>query len=444
MCIIHQFSFLNLHLMANSMPLTRISGCNLASIGLVARGFVFAALMLFLVAAVGFWLSPARHSLPTGVSKKEYQLATEAFQARYGRDASRIDILSWLAEWYLSQQKFQEAIHCFAEIPTSHSEYGHMARYQQGRTLLSLHQAVEAERQFRELITAELELPQIKPRYLVDARQRLRHILEVELRFEERKELLRETVLRGDADFFEVVAYCFPSHLRWNGPDAVRWLEEFHAVDKSDPSIRVALGRYRMGQGKLDEARRLLESVVTDRPDDRGATAALIACLRESDDQAELARRFALLPPLAADDPWLLLIQRGQVANDQNRSADAIAAFEMLLKQDPTSSEAWAGLSQAFLISNDLERRKRALVMSSVLGRIQNNLGKIFREPREPESYLFVLDLCAEIDLIDEGLILSEFAGRLAPDNPKVIAAAKLFQGKAATRRSNPASGSQN
>lgn len=195
-----------------------------------------------------------------------------------------------------------------------------------------------------------------------------------------------------------------------------------------------------MGQGKLDEARQLLEEVVSDRPDDRGAIAALIACLRESDDQAELARRFDSLPPLSTNDPWLLLVQRGQFANDHSQSADAIAAFEALLKQDPTSSEAWAGLSQAFLISGDTERRKRALVMSSVLGRIQNNLGKIFREPKDPESYLFVLGLCAEIDLVEEGQILSGFVGRLAPDNPKVIAAAKLFQGKA-TKPSAPALG---
>lgn len=430
--------------MAYSMPPTRFVGRISRAIGTVPRKVVIGTLILCLMATVGFWLFPSRISLPSGVSEKEYLLAKEAFEAKYGRRASRVDILSWLAEWFLSQQRFPEAIHCFAEIPTSHPEYGHMARYQQGRTLLSLHLAVDAERQFRELISAESESPQIKPRYLVDARQRLRHILEVELRFEERKELLRETVSRDEADFFEVVAYCFPSHLRWNGPEAIKWLEEFHAADKSDPRINVALGRYRIGQGKLDEARDLLEFAVSNHSNDRVAVAALIACLRESDDQAELARRVASLPPLAADDPWLLLIQRGQFANDHNRSNEAIAAFEALLKQDPTSSEAWAGLSQAYLISNDVERRKRALLMSSVLGRIQNNLGKIFREPKEPESYLFVLDLCAEIDLIDEGQILSAFVGRLAPDNPKVIAAVKLFQGKAAARRSRPTSGSQN
>ena len=397
-------------------------------------------LALVVVTVGGLWLSFPRRSLPAIVSEKDYKLAEEAFQLKYGRAGNRIDVLSWLAEWYLSRERLADAIACFAEIPTSHPEYGHMARYQQGRSLLTLHRAVEAERQFRAVITAEDQIRQIETRYLVDARARLRHILEVELRFEERKQLLRETVARGEEDFFEVVAYCFPSHLRWNGPEAVKWLDEFHAADGSDPWIKIALGRYRMGQGKLDESRRVLEEVVRDRPDDRWAIAALIACLREVDDQAELTRRFESLPLLAADDPWLLLVQRGQLANDHSRSADAVAAFELLLKQDPTSSEAWAGLSQALLISRDTSRRKHALAMSSVLGRIQNNLGKIFQQPKNPEAYLFVLDLCAEIDLVEEGRILSQFVGRLAPDNPKVVAVVELFRTKTLTRPTVPAS----
>ena len=198
-------------------------------------------------------------------------------------------------------------------------------------------------------------------------------------------------------------------------------------------------GRYRIGQGKLDEARQLLEDVVAERPNDRSALAALITCLREADNQAELERRFETLPPLASDDPWLLLVQRGQYANDHNRSSEAIVAFETLLDQDPTSSEAWAGLSQAYLIANDAQRRKHALLMSSVLGRIQNNLGKIFRQPKDPESYLFVLDLCSEIDLHHEGRILSEFVGRLAPDNPRVITAMKRFSAGTARQGSEPA-----
>jgi tetratricopeptide (TPR) repeat protein len=379
-----------------------------------------------------------RDPLPRGVARQEYDLASEAFELRYGHAANRMDTLSWLAESFLARDRLPEAVECFAEIPTSYPDYGRMARYQQGRSLLSLHRAVEAEQQFCELISVEEASPTIKPQYLIDARQRLRHILEVELRFEERKQLLRGPVSRGEADFFEVVAYCFPSHLRWNGPEAVKWLEEFHSADPANRWINIALGRYRTGQGKLEEARRVLEDVVRVHPDDRRAVAALIACLREADDPDELARRIGSLPPLSADDPWLLLVQRGQFANDHGRAEEAIAAFNELLKHDRTSTEAWAGLSQAFLVLNDQVRRKQALAMSSVLGRIQNNLGKIFRLPKDPESYLYVLDLCTEIDLVEEGWILAQFVGQLAPDNPKVVAVREEFRLRFANRRSEP------
>ncbi|MDB5345593.1 MAG: hypothetical protein JWP89_3970 [Schlesneria sp.] len=394
--------------------------------------------ILFVVIALvaGFVFTQAR-SDPDGVSQKDLERAKESFKLKYGRDANRVDALSWLAESYLSRGRAVDAIQCFSKIPTTHPVYGHMARYQQARALLGLHRAVEAEAEFRDLIGVEDQHPEIQAKYLIDARQRLRHILEVELRFEERQQLLRGTISRGEGDFFEVVAYCFPSHLRWNGPEAMQWIDEFHGADADNHWIKTALGRYRTGQGQLAEARKLLEEVVHDRPTDRWAIAALIACLREMDDQDELSRRFNALPSLAADDPWLLLIQRGQIANEQGRPQDAVAAFELLLKHDSTSSEAWAGLTKSYLELGDLPRRKRALAKSSVLGRLQNNLGKIFRKPEDPDSYLFVLDLCAEIDLIDEGQILSQFVGRLAPDNPKVIAAVELFRQRAATPNSS-------
>ena len=133
--------------------------------------YVFVIVAFTALAIVGSWLLTPRRSLPGTVSEKEYRLAEEAFEVRYGREANRVDVMSWLAEWYLAHDRQHDAIQCFAEIDTSHPEYGHMARYQQGRTLLGLHQAPEAERQFRELIAAEAMTPRIETRYLVDARQ---------------------------------------------------------------------------------------------------------------------------------------------------------------------------------------------------------------------------------------------------------------------------------
>lgn len=168
-----------------------------------------------------------REPLPPSITAREYQVAAESFELKYRRKPDQLDVLSWLVEWYLGHDLLPLAVDCFAAIPTTHPQYGRMARYLQGRTLLELNRAVESEQQLRELIFLEETSPTIKPQFLVDARQRLRHLLEVSLRFEERQQLLRGVVARGEADHFELLVFCFPSHLRWNGPTAVRWLERF-------------------------------------------------------------------------------------------------------------------------------------------------------------------------------------------------------------------------
>ena len=376
----------------------------------------------------------ASDQFPPSVTTRDLDNARERFETRYGRTGNRIDILSWLAEWYLTRNRLTAAVDCFSAIPTSHSTYGRMARYQQGRTLLSLHRAVEAEQQFRELISLEEERPQIEPQLLIDARQRLRHILEVELRFEERQQLLAGVVARGEADHFETVVFCFPSFLRWNGPESTEWLEQFYAADPLDPNLRVALGRYRTGQGKLDEARQILEGVVQERPDDLWAMAALLACLHEADDPDELARRINALPPQSQEDPWLLLIQRGLFAIQEGDYEQAIRAFEQLVKDDETSTQGWKGLQMASAAMKDEHRRKQVVQRVTGIGRIHNNLGLINRRPKDPETYLVVIQLCEEFEFHREGLLLAQFASRLAPDHPQLQALIQSFQARESTR----------
>src|SRR5690349_14822039 len=61
-----------------------------------------------------------RPRLPNVVKPGEYRLAMEAFEARYGQRADRIDVLSYLAEFYLSRNRPSDAVACFAEIPLTH------------------------------------------------------------------------------------------------------------------------------------------------------------------------------------------------------------------------------------------------------------------------------------------------------------------------------------
>ena len=400
-------------------------------VGMIACG----GLLMFLSPRT----DPAILRLPAVVTPRDQQHAREAFELKYGRPADRHDMLSFLAEMYLAGGRPADAVECFAEIPTSHPRYGPMARFQQGRTLLTLHRAVEAEKEFRELIAREEAAPSIEPKYLVDARQRLRHILEVELRFEERRELLKGVIARGEADHFETIVYCFPSHLRWNGDDARQWLEEFHAANPSDRLLNIALGRYRTGQGKLAEARTLLEEIVRQSPGDLRATAALVACLRESDDADVADRLIEALPLQAATDPWLLLLQRGAHALERGLTDVAARAYDQLLAHDHTNTEAWQKTAMISRILGDEPKRKRAVVVAAGLSRIQNHIGKGLKSPEDPNSFLDIAYLCAEIEFDTEGWILAKYAERLAPDNPRVVAMIKLLRSrKQTTSKTNP------
>jgi tetratricopeptide (TPR) repeat protein len=256
----------------------------------------------------------------------------------------------------------------------------------------------------------------------------LRHIQEVELRFEERHQQLAKVVERGEEETFEAVVYSFPTVLRWNGPKSIHWLEEFHAASPRNTWLEIALGRYRTGEGRLDEARPILERVYHDEPANLWAAAAFIVCLIEND-EADLAREIlASLPPQSEKDPWQLLIQRGSFALQAGQADVALSAYDAMIKQVRTSAEAWQGVALAAQLKNDTPRRAKALEMVAVLGRIQNHLGKPLQNAGDPNSYLDVADLCAEYHLWPEGALMVRSAIRTNPKNERVIATTKLFR----------------
>jgi predicted Zn-dependent protease len=389
---------------------------------------IFLSMVLMLVAAMYYGRSSAEPKLPAGITAQEYRRAREAFELKYRKVADEIDVLSWVAERKLASHDPADALSCFAAIPTAHPKYGHMARYQQGHILLKLHRAVEAEQQFRELIAAEEEAPILEPRLLIVARENLRHILEVELRFEERHRLLKGIIERGEEDPFEAVVYGFPTVLRWNGPESILWLEQFHAAGPHSPWLEIALGRYRTGQGRLDEARPILERVYQEEPTNLWAAAALIACWQECGDLDRAGELSEKLPPQSKDDPWQLLTLRGAFAL-QNGNADvALAAYEQMLRQVRTCTEAWQGVAQAAQLKNDVERRTKALGMVAGLGRIQNHLGKPLQDAADPNSFLDVADLCVEYNLLTEGALMVRAAIHQAPQNERVLATRKAIR----------------
>src|SRR4051794_3159669 len=100
-------------------------------------------ILLVMIALVSGLVLTQAWSDIDGISQKDLDRAKESFKLKYGRTANRVDAFSWLAESYLSRGRTADAILCFSKIPTTHPAYGHMARYQQARALLSLHRSVD-------------------------------------------------------------------------------------------------------------------------------------------------------------------------------------------------------------------------------------------------------------------------------------------------------------
>jgi tetratricopeptide (TPR) repeat protein len=351
---------------------------------------------------------------PQGVSLREYQLAAKAFTRRYRTQPDHTDIVSWLAESAVAANDLDRALNCFAVIPSSHLKYGRFARLQQGEILLRLKRAATAEHQFREFLQLERVAPQSPPDHVDHALHQLRHILEVQLRFEERHTILSELISRKSADTFETLAFCFPTLFRWNGSQAQAWLEEFWQADAENFQIRVALARYRTGNGRLDEAHNLLDSCLAERPNDRHAVAALVALRHEEGDWDQMAQLLATVPP-EESDPWLLMRLRGHVLNHDGRFVAAAEQFRTALRIDPACAECYVGLADALAGQGQAEPQQSALATAQQLARIQNRLGWLDTEPDRLEVLLEVAQIARQIGLIDAARAITALVLRKSP-----------------------------
>lgn len=355
--------------------------------------------------------------VPAGVSADEFEQAAREFESAYHRSPDRNDTLCWLAEKSVRDEKLTQAVACFGEIPTEHEIYGRSARHQQGAVLIRLHRAAEAERQLRTFIELEERSPQSSKEKLDDARHRLRFLLTVQLRNEERQAVLRDIVRSGGADASDLLEFCFPNLLVWMQIPAVQWVEKALRNGPDDVHLQIALGRFRIAQGRMDEARTILRECSRRNTDNLAAAAAELELMRQSGDWDSIVRRLSELPTESPTDPWLLLRIRGRAYNRQQQYDRALACFQWAAQADPANPETALGMAAAYAGKRQPARRKAMLARASTLGRIQNRLGWIRSRPEEITPYLEVARLCEQTDLLSPALLLVRQACRVDPKN---------------------------
>ena len=361
--------------------------------------------------------APANADLPESVSAELYQSVFDELAAKGKQPPAAADIMAALAQRLTATDQLDSAVACWARVPSDDPRFGAEARRQQGLLLISLHHATEAEKNLREFIALAQSGRSLPSEQVAEALDMLRFLLGVELRFEERHGILRAIHVLEAADTNDAITYCFPSVLRWNGEQAVHWLEEFLEQDPDDMVLRIALGRYRIGEGRLDEGEQILRACCDERPGVLSAQAALLACLYERADWDQMDAKLRELPAVESNEPWLLLRLRGHVHNHFGRFQEAAKAFTLAIEADPSNGESYLGLGKALAGLQRQEESETALRKANVIARIQNRLGWIQVRPEDVAALWEVAELCEEIDLGSRATVIARHILKLAPQH---------------------------
>lgn len=381
-------------------------------------------LLVVLAVLVGSrFSSPVTVPLPESVSPDEFQRESAALERRYQSPPAREDVLFELGRRAAERGDWKVADDCFRVVPIDHRRCGQAAAYLHGQVLLQQRRLSEAEPRLVEFLAAvdHQQQPLVSPADAAAARKSLSYLLALELRFEERAELLRTMVAHGEAGPFDLVARYFPSLLQWNGAHGV---EQIEAALKHDPhnfALRVALGRYRTGGGQLDEAAEILLKCYEERPNNLNAVAAVIECHLERGAWSEAQRLIEATGPTNDHEPWLMLRLRGRLLQHASEFAAAAVAFERAIAADPSSTESYAALADCCRNLSDTKCRDAALHTLQGLARIQSRLGHIAQQPDDMQPLIEVAEICETIGWKAAALALANVVRQSLPNEARLV-----------------------
>jgi tetratricopeptide (TPR) repeat protein len=362
-------------------------------------------------AAFAAWQLTRGPLLPAGISAEEYAEAARRYADLYGHEPSRMDVLSVLGEMAIGAERMTEAVACFREIPSADPMYGPSARLQEGQALATLRHADAAERSLREFLRLTARDPDVPVAHLVGAYKWLTYLLSVQLRFEDRRDVLDEMHARGLADVYDSKQRFFPHLLIWHSTTGREPLGEFLRNDPDDPRLRVALARYRVYEGELAEAQELLESFHRERPHDLDGTAALLECYFEQDDWTRFGRVAGSLPAYQAGEPWLLTRMRAQWALHEQQWEAAIAHFQQVIDNDPSNPWCHMGLAEAWGELGRERERQEALARSRIIAGVRVNLYNV--TGTDAQASIDVARACEEIGFESAAAVFRQHARRI-------------------------------
>ncbi|MCA9051064.1 MAG: hypothetical protein KDA89_20150 [Planctomycetaceae bacterium] len=353
--------------------------------------------------------------LPEGVSRRDYKAAEQRWKRQNGRIPDSATVLFALGQTFLAKGEPTTAVRCFDAVPVTHLELSREARLQAATALLGLNRAREAEARFVKSITAATDESESGRHRTATARDWLVYLYSVQLRFEERHDVLRRLHADGDQRITDSKMYYFPSLLIWNSTRGEHRLNEFLAEDSSDVRLRIAQGRYLSGSGRIEEAKSVLSETLRAVPGNLSCVAALLECFYETADWEPADEILAGISGDSDDEPWLLSLMRGEHANHRGRFEVAERCFRRVLAQDFSNVTACMGLLRS-LRERGAESDEAELLQERirVLAVIRPRLQQI-RE-QNPEAVQWLAEQCRRIGFTEAAQTFDDHAARMLRD----------------------------
>ena len=356
-----------------------------------------AGIGLLCMVCVAWWFLFRGPEIPVGVSERNYKLAAIRFESVSKRTPDHFDILMVVGELAVQKDDLDTAIAAFSDVTDEHPEYGPSARFQEALVLVRQQHARQSERSFRRFLKLAKTNSKVSQQDVTEARQWLSFLLSVQLRLDERKEILAAAHDARQINVADSKQYYFPRLLIWKSSSGRRRLMEFLEKDKSDFLLNVALGSYLIGEGKLQEGRTLLESLLAEVPNQPDCVVALLECCFEQDDWKTIASIVSGQQSYQAGERHVLTRSRGELALHERRWEDAVVEFTRALESDLSDPAVNMGLVKALNQLGKTDEQQAAQHRSLLLSQIRVNMAR--NNERSPGPLLDLAERCREIEM---------------------------------------------
>lgn len=355
-------------------------------------------------------------AVPPGILRQDYDAAAAEFRKQYHRDGDRDDILMRLARTSTRKEDFSTALACFEQISSEHLRYGASARYEEAVILAQTDLVRRAEVSFRRFLAFLDQGIRLPERQVTHSRRWLSLILGVQLRHEERRVVLAGLLDDRTADINDLKQFYFEPLLIWQTSFGSKRVRDFLKKDPGNRHLEVAAARYLVGEGRLNDARKELERLRREAPDNLRVLSVQLECLYFMSDWTAIGAEFSKAPEFQNDEPWLLTQFRGEWALHEKDWRNAERYFQYLLDIDPANSVCLMGLARAYGDQGKFQERDAVLQRSRLAAKLRVDLAAVTSD--DPRGARLVAESARSLGMKEAADAFGYFAAEMAKRKP--------------------------